>query len=83
MKKPLLDLEKIDFFGMLAHVANEQKQGLVLDLVQMVREGDPAAIRLLEKALVDQKPQDTKNRPIPILNGITQTKTLPGDDSAL
>ena len=84
MGKERLDLTKIDLLGLLSHIADEQKGKLAIELLQLARSGDPAALRLLEKAMSEAKPKDEKNRPIPILGGITQNKdVIPSDDSAL
>lgn len=75
MPKERLDLNKVDFFELLASAANETKQGLVLDLLALARKGDSAAVRLLEKALIGSAANDESNGPIPILGGITQKKS--------
>jgi hypothetical protein len=69
-----LDLNKINFFELLAHTANDMKTSLVVQLVDLAGKGDPAALRILETAFKMAAPQDEKNKPIPILGGITQIK---------
>ena len=82
MSKEKLDLNKIDLLGLLSHIADEQKGKLAIELLELARSGDPAALRLLEKAMSEAKPKDEKNRPIPILGGITQNpNALQSDNS--
>jgi len=76
-----LDLTKVDFFGLMAQTADEMKEILVMQLVILAGKGDPAALRILEKAFAETKPKDEKNKPIPILGGITQPNALPGNYS--
>lgn len=71
-----LDLSKVDFFELLAHTADSMKQSLVMQLIPLVGKGDPAALRLLEKALLQSSTVDNKNKPIPILGGLTQNKDV-------
>lgn len=71
-KNAKLDLENVDFFELLAHAADEQKTGLVQDVVQLVRKGDAAAVRLLETAFKKVNPDEFA--PMPILGSITQIK---------
>lgn len=78
-----LDLTKIDFFGLLAHTAEDMKETLIMSLIPLIGKGDPAALRLLETAFKLATPVDEKNKPIPILGGITQTQNVvQGNDGA-
>lgn len=76
-------MKKTDLLGLLAHAANQDKSGVVMAMMKLIKEGDQGALKMLEKAFAELKPQDEKNRPIPILNGITQTKTLSSDNGAI
>lgn len=71
-----LDLTKVDFFELLAHTAETMKESLVMQLIILVGKGDPAALRILETAFKLATPVDDKNKPIPILGGITQTQNV-------
>lgn len=71
-----LDLNKVNFFELLAHTADNMKEKLVMQLIILVGKGDPSALRILEKALLQAAPADEKNKPIPILGGITQTQNV-------
>lgn len=78
-----LDLSKVDFFELLAHTADSMKQSLVMQLIPLIGKGDPSALRLLEKALLQSTAGDNKNKPIPILGGITQKQNVvQGNDSS-
>lgn len=77
-----LDLKNIDFFELLATTANDMKGSLVASLVTLAGEGDPAALRILEKALV-KKEDDEGSQPIPILGGITQVNAIQTNNSAV
>lgn len=72
--KPI-NYEGDSFMEVLANATNSQKRELVQKLLLSIQlnKGDPAAWRIIEKALIETKPKDEKNRPIPILGGITQT----------
>lgn len=86
MNREKLDLDNVDFFELLAHAGNAAKTKLIPQLIQLISQGDPAAIRLLEKAFTETKPKDEKNRPIPILGGITQQykqNAIQSDNSAV
>lgn len=68
------EFEGETFLEMLANATNAKKAVLVRDLLKSIREGhaDATVWRMIEKALVDSKPKDEKNKPIPILGGVTQ-----------
>lgn len=83
-----IDLEKIDFFDLLAHELNNPgtKAKLVMSIIAGIGKNDPAAIKIMQTAL-EKSVQKTENKPIPILGGITQQNKLelnvvPSNDSA-
>lgn len=69
------NLDGDSFLETLANATNSRKKELVSSLIASIQSGkvDATVWRIIEKALVDSKPKDDKNKPIPILGGITQT----------
>lgn len=53
-----------DFYSLLANTAEEDKERLVMSILQKVREGDSAALKILEKALLQKQNAGTDGRPI-------------------
>lgn len=71
-------LEGDSFMEMLANATNSRKKELVQNLITSIQLGkvDATVWRIIEKALIDSKPKSEKDRPIPILGGITQQKEI-------
>ena len=79
--REMLDMKKTDLLGLFAYEVNRDKDKVVMALMELIKQGDPASLKMLEKAFNELKPQDEKNRPIPILMGITQKRNVSSNNS--
>lgn len=76
-----LDPKKYSFWELLAFNANAGKNNIIMGILSAAGKGDKNALEMVKQALDEVTPQEEKNKPIPILGGITQkTNGVSSDD---
>ena len=56
--------EDKDFYTLLAQTAEEDKERLVMSILSQVKNGDAAALKILEKALLQKQNTGSDGKPI-------------------
>ncbi len=80
-RNAVIDPNKYTLSEWLAIEADRSKGSIIMGILKAATEGDRSAIQMIKEALDEATPDSDKNKPIPILMGITQHHAVTSDNS--